>query len=415
MTEISRSERQPERRRRPRRRVLTDKMVAELPRRPQAYFHPDPELPKHGIRVRPTGPSAYTVITRDPFGKQRWTKVGSTAETTIAEARESARTVIRRIEQGLPAFEPPKPKADSVATVLAEWLKRHVHKNGLRRAAEYERIVRVYVLPHWGERAFVELRRSDVALLLDYVEDEHGPAMADLVLAVLRMAGNWLRGRSDEYIPPFVGVKARVAKEDRKRKRKLSDDEIRAVWLAADRAGPFGALVKLLLLTAQRFDKVRTIRWSDISPDGVWTIATEKREKGNAGVLQLPQSAIDIINAQPRFAGNPYIFAGKDRSPASFDYRPTKIPLDKASGVTDWRVHDLRRTARSLMSRAGVLSEHAERVLGHAVGNIEDTYDRHEYHDEKADALRKLAALIERIVNPPADNVVALHETAAVS
>jgi integrase len=80
--------------------------------------------------------------------------------------------------------------------------------------------------------------------------------------------------------------------------------------------------------------------------------------------------------------------------------------------VSNYRTHDLRRTARSLMSRAGVLSEHAERVMGHAKGAIEATYDRHRYDEEKAIALAKLAALIERIVNPPADNVVPL--TAAV-
>ena len=108
--------------RRPRRQVLTDKMVAALPRRSQPYFHPDPELPKHGVRVRPTGPSAYTTICRDPFGKQVWTKVGSTAEMMITEARETARVVIRRVAQGLPAFEAPKPKGDSVAIVTANGL-----------------------------------------------------------------------------------------------------------------------------------------------------------------------------------------------------------------------------------------------------------------------------------------------------
>jgi hypothetical protein len=62
------------------------------------------------------------------------------------------------------------------------------------------------------------------------------------------------------------------------------------------------------------------------------------------------------------------------------------------------------------MSRAGVQSEHAERVLGHAIGGVEGIYDRHAYTEEKADVLRRLAALIERIINPPGDNVVALHE-----
>ena len=69
-------------------------------------------------------------------------------------------------------------------------------------------------------------------------------------------------------------------------------------------------------------------------------------------------------------------------------------------------LHDLRLTARSLMSRAGVTSEHAERVLGHVIGGVEGVYDRHSYMDEKAAALDRLARLIDLIVNPPADNVV---------
>jgi integrase len=399
-----------ERQRRLRRRVLTDKMVAELPRRPQPYFQPDPELPKHGIRVRPTGPGAYTVITRDPFGKQRWTKVGSTAETPIAEARKIAREVIRRVEQGLPAFEPPKPKADGVAVVTAEWLKRHVDKNKLRSAAEYHRIVSKYIVPHWGERAFEEIRRSDIAKLLDHVEDNHGAHQADAVLSVLRMVGNCYRNRDDDYVSPFERIARRVAKQSRKRQHKLSDAEIKALWLAADRAGAFGALVQLLLLTAQRLEKVRTLCWRDIGPDGVWTISTAPREKGNAGALQLPKAALAIIERQPRIARNPYVFAGNSGGPRSFEHRH-KLGLDKLSGVEGWRLHDLRRAARSLMSRAGVLNDHAELVLGHARPGVEGTYDLHRYDAEKADALRKLAALIERIVHgPPGGNVVALHE-----
>jgi hypothetical protein len=66
------------------------------------------------------------------------------------------------------------------------------------------------------------------------------------------------------------------------------------------------------------------------------------------------------------------------------------------------------------MSRAGVLNDHAELVLGHARPGVEGIYDLHKYDVEKADALRRLAALVELIVNPPSDNVVvALHEAAS--
>jgi hypothetical protein len=67
------------------------------------------------------------------------------------------------------------------------------------------------------------------------------------------------------------------------------------------------------------------------------------------------------------------------------------------------------------MSRAGVQSEHAERVLGHAIGGVEGTYNRHRYEEEKAVALVKLAALVRLIVDPPGPNVVSLRDPAAAS
>ena len=76
-----------------------------------------------------------------------------------------------------------------------------------------------------------------------------------------------------------------------------------------------------------------------------------------------------------------------------------KAALDDASGVRDWRLHDLRRTARTLMSRAGVLADHAERCLGHVVPGIRGVYDHHEFVEEKRQAFEVLAAQIERIVN----------------
>jgi len=85
-----------------------------------------------------------------------------------------------------------------------------------------------------------------------------------------------------------------------------------------------------------------------------------------------------------------------------------KADFDKACGVSGWRLHDLRRTARTLMARAGVQGEIAERCLGHVVGVIEGTYNVYDYKREKAAAYEALAALIERIVDPQ-PNVTALR------
>jgi integrase len=195
--------------------------------------------------------------------------------------------------------------------------------------------------------------------------------------------------------------------KERARTRIFSDDELRVIWKAAEANGSFGAFVRLLLLTAQRRDKVASMRWEDIQ-NGVWVIPSENREKGNAKELALPQVAIDIINAQPRFAGNPFVFAGTGRVQRQNHTDAKAAFIAKLPQMPQWGLHDLRRTARSLMSRAGVRPDIAERVLGHAISGVAGTYDRHAYNEEKAHALKSLATLIEKIVNPPAGNVVSL-------
>ena len=152
------------------------------------------------------------------------------------------------------------------------------------------------------------------------------------------------------------------------------------------------------------------MKFSDVSIDGAWTIGTAAREKGNAGVLVLPAIALEIIRKQPKTG--PYIFTGPtglrlrnfSRPKAMFD---SKLPAT----MPHWQLHDLRRTARSLMSWCGVQREIAERVLGHALLGVEGTYDRHQYLDEKADALARLAGLTDGIVNPRAANIVPMTKT----
>jgi integrase len=403
----------PEPTRRQRRQRLTDKQVASLPRKFVRYFHPDPEMPGHGVRVLPDGPSSFYTICRDAFGKQRWVRLGGTAEMGIEQSRERARTVIRRLKDGLEPFEPPPVRPDTVADVVATWLQRHVEAKGLRRGGEMRRLLEKHVIPVWGERAFAEIRRSDIARLLDAVEDKHGPWIADAVLSTLRAVASWYATRHDTYVPPFTKNMRRVPPQDRKRSRILFDDELRRVWLAAEAENSvFGKFLMLLLLTTQRREKVATLKWDAISPDGVWTIRTESaREKGHAGSLKLPKLAMQIIRSLPRFASNEYVFAGRRPREPITGFAPLHTAFKARCGVDGWSLMDLRRTARSLLSRTDVRPDIAERCLGHAVGGaIAQTYDRHDYRDEMGSALAKLAALIETIVHgKPGDNVVPMR------
>jgi integrase len=378
----------------PRRSGLNDKQVAALPRKAKRYNFADPELRGHYLRVSPdrATPISYAAVARDPSGKQHWATLGTVETLRIDQARELARQAVQRIKDGKPTSDPGKP---TVTTVAQEWLERHVLKQGLRSRASLQRVIDVYITPRIGDRIFADLKRSDIAKLLDAIEDNSGSHMADRVLGTLRSIGRWVQSRDDDYIAPFTARMARTPKQQRERSRVLTDSEIAALWNVAD--GPFGAAVKLLLLTAQRSTKVCSMRRDDIE-DGVWNIRTEAREKGNAGKLKLPQAALDILAAQPSLGAYvfPGRFGGHFKGLTNGQY---KAAFDAKSGVKDWRIHDLRRTARSLMSRAGIQSDVAERVLGHVIPGVEGIYNRHGYDVEKADALTKLAHLIKQITS----------------
>jgi integrase len=280
--------------------------------------------------------------------------------------------------------------------VAEQWLSRHVRANGLRSIRQITRHLKAHIYPAWAERAFLDIRRSDVTTLLDHVQDNHGARAADYVLSIVRAVMNWYATRNDDYVPPIVRGMQRRSSHATARARILDDDEIRTVWAAAD--SPFGAIVKLCLLTAQRSRKVAAMKWADISRDGEWTISVETREKNTAGSLILPKAALDIIRAQPELGDNPHVFASRYRNGPFDSFGPAKMKF-AAQLAKPWVVHDLRRTARSLMSRAGIRPDIAERVMGHAIAGVEGVYDRHSYAAEKAAALAKLATLIDAIVH----------------
>ena len=381
-----------------RRKILTDDGVAKLPVKGSRYAFPDPELPMHYIRVTPSGAKSFVVVTRDRDNRQRWLTIGPHPAYTIDAARKRASETIRAIREG-------KSTPESFETVSANFMKLHCEAKGLRSLDEYR--YQIGRMEHeWTGRDFKSLGRGDVSKLLDKVETKSGQRQANLTLAVFSSMANWYAAREDDYRSPVVRGMKRG--DTAGRDRILDDDELRAIWKQAEANGTFGAFVRVSLLTGQRKEKVAAMRWEDL--DGAtWTIPTEAREKGNAGVLALPEIALDIINAQPRFASNPYVFAGAGGSHINGWSRRKREFDAKLEGVAPWVLHDLRRTARSLMSRAGIRPDISERVLGHVIKGVEGIYDRHAYTEEKAHALRALAGLIESILAPQDGKVLRLR------
>jgi integrase len=187
----------------------------------------------------------------------------------------------------------------------------------------------------------------------------------------------------------------------------LNDDELRAVWRAVEaHPSAFGRLVQFLLLTATRRNEAARMKRSEVSgPE--WTIPQSRYKTGLDLLVPLSTAAAAVLDKTPKI-GREFVFTTDGKRPVS-GFSRLKEDFDASCGVTGWRLHDLRRTARSLMSRAGVNADHAERCLGHVIGGVRGTYDRHEFKEEKRLAFEALASLIERIIEPQA-NVTPLRD-----
>jgi integrase len=261
-----------------------------------------------------------------------------------------------------------------------------------KRQANLERLV----YPVLGDRQIDEVKRSDVNALLDDIEDQRGAAMADQILATLRRICNWHAIRDDQFRTPFVRGMARRKPEQRKRDRTLADHELQAVWRTAEVfPGPWGQFVRLLLLTACRRTEASAMTWDELA-NGNWTIPAVRYKTGTEVTLPLSSAAMKVLAEIPRIEGCEFVFTTDGRTPVS-GFSTFKLKFDIACGVKGWRLHDLRRTSRSLLSRAGVNSDIAERCMGHALPGVRGVYDRHPYLSEMRAAFEALAAQIDSV------------------
>jgi len=271
------------------------------------------------------------------------------------------------------------------------------HEGAKLRTAEWRKsVLDRHIYPTLGARPIAEIKRSEVVRLLDQIEEGSGPVMATQTLAVLRKVMNWHATRSDDFLSPIVRGMARTKPSERARERVLTDDELRQVWQSANGHGVYGSYLRFLLLTAARRSEVAGMTWAEIN-GGDWTLPAARNKTKLDLIRPLSRAAQDILEGLPTAVGFVWLSDGGAR--AISDFGGFKRELDAASGVKDWRLHDLRRTARSLMSRAGVPTDHAERCLGHVIGGVRGVYDRHEYRAEKQQAYEALAGIIERIVS----------------
>jgi integrase len=387
---------------------LTDIAIRALKPGAERRELPDPQQRGLYVVVQPTGSKSFCVRYRHA-GRPR--KLTLQPGIGLAAARREAADALYQVQQGKdPAAAKQRAKeeqhaaaADTLEAVCAEFFKREGAK--MRSARNWQRDLERLVFPVLGKRPIADVRRKDIVRLLDHIEDNNGSGQATVTLGIIRRVLNWHAARSDDFRTPIVRGMARTKPSEHARKRILTDDEIRAVWKASDSMeGPFGRYVQFLLLTASRRNEGAHMRRGEIA-GADWMLPSIRNKTKNDLTRPLSAAALAVLSKVPRIAGSEFVFSADGRRLGGMTRR--KVEIDAASGVSGWTLHDLRRTARSLMSRAGVPSEHAERCLGHVIGGVEGTYDRYDYRAEMLLAYEKVATLIGQIVNPVA-NVVSL-------
>jgi integrase len=255
-------------------------------------------------------------------------------------------------------------------------------------------------LAMWGDRKISSIRQVDVIHLLDGMVDQGNPVSANRTLAALRKMFNWSESRYGLAGNPCNKVE--TPGEETARDRVLSDDELAAVWRAAnEQGGYFGAVIKLLILTGQRRNEVAGMDWRELDlPAKLWKLPRGRVKNDSGHEVPLSPQALAIIEDMPRIAGRGLVFTTTGKTPIS-GFSKVKAEIDEASGVEDWTLHDLRRTVASGMARLGVQLPVIEKILNHSSGTfrgVVGVYQRHSFADEKRAALDLWGAHVARLV-----------------
>jgi integrase len=359
----------------------------------------DMGLEGFGLMVLASGRRSYVVQYRNAKGMSRRMTLRSVLK--LPAARKEAMGILSAAAKGADPLAERRKAAEKGVTALRivgdQYLARE--GKGLRSIDQRRDHLERLVYPVLGQKQIGDIRRSDITRLLDKIEDRNGPVMADAVLATVRRLFSWHAGRSDDFRSPIVRGMARSKPKERQRRRVLGDDELRAVWRHAEAGrSAFDYMLRFILLTANRRTEAANMRRQEAA--GVdWIIPAARHKSKKDFLLPLSSAAIDLLSSVPVIGRRGLVFTTDGKTPIS-GFSKFKKAFDLRCGVSDWTIHDLRRTARSLMSRAGADPDHAERAMGHIITGIRGTYDIHAYRDEKLAVFEALAQQIQAIINP---------------
>jgi integrase len=375
---------------------LTDTLVKNLKPQSKRFEFFDAQVPGFGIRVAPSGRKTWIAFGRQ-HGRRARATLGVYPQMSLAEARVVASEALKAMRDG----EYTRDKTSRLfEDVLKDWYDREQRQR--KSFKQVENAIRLHVLPYLKGRDIQDIRKVDLVRIIDRVADRGALTQANRVRAFVTRLFNWACERDLIEFSPAASLPK--VQGERSRDRVLSENELSAVWNAADRLGyPFGPIVQLLILTAQRRDEVAGMTWDELDLDrGTWTIGAERAKNGQQHTVQLSAPVQAVLDQVPRRADSEFVFTTTGQSAVS-GFSKAKARLDKLSIVTDWRLHDLRRTAATMMAERLELSHVVvDKILNHrsgAIRGVAAVYQRGEYLKERGQALARWGSFVQELVN----------------
>ncbi|WP_156254729.1 tyrosine-type recombinase/integrase [Sandarakinorhabdus oryzae] len=377
------------------RKALSAKAIDAFKPQVKRYEIHDILCPGFSLRVFPTGRKVYTVKYR--YGlKQRRLPLGVHPRISLAEARAKALEALRLVDEGTDPAARRRQPGMSVEAICNDFIRQYARPRN-RSWKEAERILRREFVGQYGQRDIRDIKRHDILELMDGAIERGASYQANRIHSNLRKLFNWCVERGIVDASPVQGTKPPT--REHPRDRVLQDDELRAVLrVCAGLSYPFCQFVPLLLATGQRRGEVSQMKWSQVDLEAKqWVIPADLSKNGKPHLVPLNKYALRLLAAVPRFAGCDWVFTTTRRSPIS-GFSKALRQIHALSETSDWRLHDLRRTAASGMARAGIAPHVVEKVLNHISGTISGVaavYNRYGYDAERRDALDSWGSFLD--------------------
>jgi integrase len=368
-------------------------------------------------------------------GKRVRVNLGTWPAIGIAEARQKAAEALAAIENGRDPnaekrearrraqAERERARRGIPATLLELINAREKHRAVTARGKGWQEERRVLLsgLAPLLDKPLSELTADAIMKRVRRLQDAGAPVAANRLAQYTKATLRWAQ---NEYGLACGVDPAAIRKpaSEKPRERVLRDDELRAIWSVLDLFGTRGQLYRMALLSGQRRGEVAAMAWRQIEESaGLWHVSVSKT--GRAHVLPLSLAMRRLLDSMgDGRAPEGLVFAsaggrGLDNwarthktigRAASIElHRRRQMPgapeIDpaKVAPMENWTIHDLRRTAATLLGRVGTRPEIIERILGHAHptgGALASVYQRYNALPEMREALDSLARLLGRIV-----------------